>query len=37
VVEKQVDIAFVERENLGKGCCIRDGAGNLIVFVEEPN
>lgn len=34
---KQVDIAFVVREKFGKGCFIRDCAGNLIEFVEEPN
>lgn len=34
---KQVDIAFVVRENFGKGCFIRDCAGNLIEFVEEPD
>jgi len=35
--QMQVDIAFVVRENFGKGCFIRDCAGNLIEFVEEPN
>lgn len=35
--EKQVDIAFVVKEAFGKGCFIRDCAGNLIEFVEEPN
>lgn len=35
--QKQVDIAFVVRENFGKGCFIRDCAGNLIEFVEEPD
>ncbi len=34
---KSVDIAFVVRENFGRGCFIRDIAGNLIEFVEEPN
>lgn len=34
---KQVDIAFVVREAFGKGCFIRDCAGNLIEFVEEAN
>lgn len=34
---KGVDIAFVVREAFGKGCFIRDCAGNLIEFVEEPN
>lgn len=29
------DIAFVVRESFGKGCFIRDCAGNLIEFVEE--
>jgi len=35
--DKQVDVAFVVREAFGKGCFIRDCAGNLIEFVEEPN
>ena len=35
--DKQVDVAFVVRESFGKGCFIRDCAGNLIEFVEEPN
>lgn len=35
--EKRVDVAFVVREDFGKGCFIRDCAGNLIEFVEEPN
>jgi len=35
--EKGADIAFVVREAFGKGCFIRDCAGNLIEFVEEPN
>ena len=34
---KQADIAFVVREAFGKGCFIRDCAGNLIEFVEEPD
>lgn len=34
---KGVDIAFVVREEFGKGAFIRDCAGNLIEFVEEPN
>jgi catechol 2,3-dioxygenase-like lactoylglutathione lyase family enzyme len=34
---KGVDIAFVVRETFGCGCFIRDCAGNLIEFVEEPN
>lgn len=34
---KQVDIAFVVKEAFGRGCFIRDCAGNLIEFVEEPN
>jgi methylmalonyl-CoA/ethylmalonyl-CoA epimerase len=33
--EKAVDIAMVVREAFGKGCFIRDPAGNLIEFVEE--
>ncbi len=32
---KAVDVAFVVREAFGKGCFIRDCAGNLIEFVEE--
>lgn len=32
---KDVDVAFVVREEFGKGCFIRDCAGNLIEFVEE--
>lgn len=35
--EQQVDIAFVVKEAFGKGCFIRDCAGNLIEFVEEPD
>ncbi|KQM97209.1 hypothetical protein ASE85_14960 [Sphingobium sp. Leaf26] len=31
---KQADIAFIVREAFGKGCFIRDCAGNLIEFVE---
>jgi len=34
--QKGADIAFVVRETFGKGCFIRDCAGNLIEFVEEP-
>ena len=34
---KQVDIAFVVREDFGRGAFIRDCAGNLIEFVEEPD
>jgi catechol 2,3-dioxygenase-like lactoylglutathione lyase family enzyme len=34
---KGADIAFVVREVFGKGCFIRDCAGNLIEFVEEPD
>ncbi|MEY4761836.1 MAG: hypothetical protein RLZZ200_1692 [Pseudomonadota bacterium] len=34
---KGVDIAFVVREKFGTGAFIRDCAGNLIEFVEEPN
>ena len=33
---KGADIAFVVREGFGKGCFLRDCAGNLIEFVEEP-
>ncbi len=35
--EKGADVAFVVREEFGSGCFIRDCAGNLIEFVEEPN
>jgi methylmalonyl-CoA/ethylmalonyl-CoA epimerase len=34
---KQADVAFVVREAFGKGCFIRDCAGNLIEFLEEAN
>jgi catechol 2,3-dioxygenase-like lactoylglutathione lyase family enzyme len=34
---KSADIAFVVREEFGKGCFLRDCAGNLIEFVEEPD
>ena len=34
---KGADIAFVVREAFGRGCFLRDCAGNLIEFVEEPN
>ena len=30
-----VEVPFVVREDFGKGCFIRDCAGNLIEFVEE--
>jgi len=32
---KRADVSFVVREKFGKGCFIRDCAGNLIEFVEE--
>ena len=35
MTEKGADIAFVVREAFGKGCFIRDCAGNLIEFVED--
>jgi catechol 2,3-dioxygenase-like lactoylglutathione lyase family enzyme len=35
VEKKGADIAFVVRETFGKGCFLRDCAGNLIEFVEE--
>jgi methylmalonyl-CoA/ethylmalonyl-CoA epimerase len=35
--QKGVDVAFVVRESFGRGCFIRDCAGNLIEFVEEAN
>jgi methylmalonyl-CoA/ethylmalonyl-CoA epimerase len=34
--QKNVDISFVVREEFGTGAFIRDCAGNLIEFVEEP-
>lgn len=34
---KGAEVAFVVREAFGKGCFIRDCAGNLIEFVEEAN
>ncbi|NML92201.1 VOC family protein [Novosphingobium olei] len=34
--EKGADVAFVVREKFGRGCFLRDCAGNLIEFVEEP-
>ena len=34
---KNADVAFVVREAFGRGCFIRDPAGNLIEFVEEPD
>ncbi|KPH66200.1 VOC family protein [Novosphingobium aerophilum] len=37
MAEKHADVAFVVREAFGKGCFIRDCAGNLIEFVEEPS
>lgn len=33
---KGTDVAMVVREDFGKGCFLRDCAGNLIEFVEEP-
>ena len=35
VEAKGADVAFVVRETFGKGCFLRDCAGNLIEFVEE--
>lgn len=35
MTEKGADVAFVVRETFGKGCFLRDCAGNLIEFVEE--
>jgi catechol 2,3-dioxygenase-like lactoylglutathione lyase family enzyme len=35
VEAKGADIAFVVREDFGRGCFLRDCAGNLIEFVEE--
>jgi len=37
VESKGADVAFVVREEFGSGCFLRDCAGNLIEFVEEPN
>jgi len=34
--DKGIEVPFVVREDFGKGCFIRDCAGNLIEFVEEP-
>jgi catechol 2,3-dioxygenase-like lactoylglutathione lyase family enzyme len=34
---KGADIVFVVREEFGSACFIRDCAGNLIEFVEEPD
>lgn len=33
---KNADVAMVVREGFGKGCFVRDCAGNLIEFVEQP-
>ncbi len=33
---KGADVAMVVREGFGKGCFLRDCAGNLVEFVEEP-
>lgn len=35
VESKGADVAFVVKETFGKGCFLRDCAGNLIEFVEE--
>jgi catechol 2,3-dioxygenase-like lactoylglutathione lyase family enzyme len=35
--DKGADIAFVVKEEFGSGCFIRDCAGNLIEFLEEPS
>ena len=37
MAQKGADVAFVVREAFGKGCFVRDCAGNLIEFVEESN
>ena len=37
MADKNADIAFVVRQAFGRGCFIRDCAGNLIEFVEEPD
>jgi catechol 2,3-dioxygenase-like lactoylglutathione lyase family enzyme len=36
VGEKGADVAMVVREEFGRGCFLRDCAGNLIEFVEHP-
>lgn len=36
MAQKGADVAFVVREEFGNGCFIRDCAGNLIEFVEQP-
>ncbi len=36
MTQKGADVAFVVRESFGNGCFIRDCAGNLIEFVEQP-
>lgn len=36
MADKGADVALVVREAFGKGCFLRDCAGNLIEFVEEP-
>lgn len=36
VEARGADVAMVVREGFGKGCFLRDCAGNLIEFVEEP-
>ncbi|PHR61873.1 MAG: bleomycin resistance protein [Robiginitomaculum sp.] len=35
VEAKGADVAFVVEEDFGKGCFIRDCAGNLIEFIED--
>lgn len=37
MADKQVDVAFMVKEQFGAGAFIRDCAGNLIEFVEESN
>lgn len=37
MMDKGADIALVVRADFGKGCFLRDQAGNLIEFVEEPD
>jgi methylmalonyl-CoA/ethylmalonyl-CoA epimerase len=37
LTDKGADIAMVVRQKFGKGFFLRDCAGNLIEFVEEPN
>jgi catechol 2,3-dioxygenase-like lactoylglutathione lyase family enzyme len=35
--EKGADVAMIVRESFGRGCFVRDCAGNLMEFVEKPS